>query len=90
MTTKKLVVNSLVLCVGEDLAVVEGDLEFGVLAVEIVLQTVEVTGALPLAHGEVVEQIVAAGLWTGGRHLCLCENPLEARDGQTTHVLDGV
>ena len=34
-----------VLCVGEDLAVGEGDLELGVLGVEIVLQTVEIAAA---------------------------------------------
>jgi len=44
---------------------------------EVVLQAVEVAGALPLAHGQVVEQIVAAGFGTGGRHLGLSENPLE-------------
>ena len=64
------------LCVGKHLSVVEGDLEFGVLAVEIVLQTVEVAAALPLAHRQIVEQTVAAGLRCCGRHLRLGENPL--------------
>ena len=76
--------------VGKEFAVVEGDLQLGVLAMEVVLQAVEVAGALPLAHGQVVEQIVAAGFGTGGRHLGLSENPLEALDGQASHVLYGV
>ena len=81
---------SLLSCVGEDLAVAEGHLELSVLAVEIVLQTAEVAAALPMAHGQVVEQAVAAGLGRGGRDLGLGEDPLQALDGQLTHVLDGV
>ena len=56
----------MLLCICEDFAVVEGNLEFGVLRVEIVLQTIEVAGTFPLAHREVVEQIVAAGLGMAG------------------------
>ena len=78
------------LCVGEDLAVGEGDLELGVLGVEIVLQTVEVAAALPMTHGKVVEQVVAAGLGLGGRDVVLSEYPLEALDGELAHVMDGV
>ena len=55
--------------IGEDLAVVEGDMQLGVLAVKIVLQSVEIACALPLAHGQVVEEIVAAGLGPSRRHL---------------------
>ena len=40
--------------VGKHAAVVEGDAELGVLAVEFVLQTVEIATALPMAHGQVV------------------------------------
>lgn len=79
-----------ILCVGEEFAVGEGDLEFGVLRVEIVLEAIEVAGALPFAHGEVVEQIVATGLGAGGWHFILSENPLQALDGELAHVLDGV
>ena len=57
---------------------------------EIVLQAVEVAGALPLAHGEVVQQVVAAGLRLRGGNLVLGEDPLEALDGQAAHVVDGV
>ena len=34
-----------------------------VFAMEIVLQTVEIAGTLPLTHGQVVKQIVATSLW---------------------------
>ena len=76
--------------IGEDAAVVEGDLELGVLRVEVVLQAVEVAAALPLAHRQVVEQVVAAGFGTRGGHLVLRENPLQTADGELPHVLDGV
>ena len=78
------------LCVGKHLAVLEDNLQFGVLAVEVVLQTVEIAGALPFAHGQVVQQVVAAGLGTRGGHLGLLENPLEAIDGEPAHVLNGI
>jgi len=55
-----------------------------------VLQAVQVTSALPFAHGEVVEQVVATGLGCGGGNLCLREYPLEALDGELAHVLNGV
>jgi len=74
----------------EDFAVGEGDLELGVLVVEVGLETVEVAGALPLAHGKVVEEVVAAGLGTGGRDLVLPEYPLQTLDGEATHVMDAV
>ena len=78
------------LCVGKGLAIGKGDLQLGVAAVEIVLQAVEVACALPLAHGQVVEQAVAAGLGLGGGNAVLGEYPLEALDGEAAHVLDGV
>ena len=65
-------------------------MEFGVLAVEVVLQALEVAGTFPVAHGQVVEEVVAAGFRAGGRYLLLSENPLEAFDGQLAHVLHGV
>ena len=65
-------------------------MQLGVLAVEMVLQTVDVADTLPLAHGQVVKQIVAAGLGLGGRHAVLCENPFKAFDGEAAHVFDGV
>ena len=80
----------LLLGISEYLAVVERDLQFGIFAVEIILESVKVARTLPFAHGQVVEQIVAAALWFCGRHFCLLENPLEARDGETAHDLDGV
>ena len=76
--------------IGKYLAVVEGNLEFGVLAVEIVLQAVEVAAAFPLAHGQVVKQAVAAGFGCGSGHFGLSENPLEALDGEAAHVFDGI
>ena len=78
------------LCVGKDFSVAECDLKLGVLAVEIVLQAVEIACAFPFAHGQVVQQIVAASVGSGGWHFCLRENPLEALDGQAAHVLWGV
>ena len=57
---------------------------------EIVLQSVEVATALPLAHGQVVQQAVAAGLRRGGRNLVLCQYPLQTLDGQPTDVLHTV
>ena len=65
-------------------------MEFGVLAVEVVLQTVEIASTFPFTHGEVVEQVVATGLWLGGWHLGLGENPLKALDGELAHIVDGV
>ena len=65
-------------------------MQLGVLAVEVVLQAVEITGTFPFAHGEVVEQVVAAGLGLGGGDFGLGEYPLETLDGQAAHVLDGV
>ena len=54
------------------------------------LQTVQIAGALPLAHGQVVEQIVATGLRARGWHLGLREDPLQALDGEALHIHDGV
>ena len=79
-----------ILRIGEALTVGEGDLEFGVLAMEIVLQAIKIAGTLPFTHGEVVEQIVATGLGAGGWHFILGENPLQALDGELAHILDGV
>ena len=78
------------LCIGKRPAVFKGDFQFGVLAVELMLQSVEVAPALPLAHGQVMEKVVAAGLRLRGGHAFLCENPLKALDGESTHILDGV
>ena len=64
------------LCVSEDAAVVEGNLQLDVLTMEVVLQAVEIAGTLPLAHWQVVAQAVAAGLRLRGRQLRLRENPL--------------
>ena len=47
------------LCVGKNFAVIKSYAEFCVLAVEIVLQTIQIALAFPLAHRQVVEQIVA-------------------------------
>ena len=74
------------LCVGKVFAVGERYVQLGVLAVEVVLEALEVSGALPLAHWQVVEQVVAAGLGLGGRHLGLCQYPLQALDGEPAHV----
>ena len=46
--------------------------------------------ALPQAHGQVVQQIVATGLRTRGGYLCLRENPFQTLDGQATHILHGI
>ncbi len=81
---------SSLLGVGEGFAVGEGDVKLGVLAVEGVLQAIEVAGTFPLAHGEVVEEVVATGLGTCGGNFRLGEDPLETGDGQLTHVLYGV
>ncbi len=78
------------LCVSEDAAVVEGDLQLDVLAMEVVLQAIEIAGTFPLAHWQVVEQVVAAGLWFCGGYFVLREYPLETLDGQASHVLNGV
>ena len=78
------------LCVRKNLPVVEGDLNLCVFAVEVMLQPVKIASAFPLAHWEVVKQIVAAGFWLCGRHLRLGENPLEALDGETAHILNGI
>ena len=53
-------------------------MELGVLAVEGVLQAIEVAGTFPLAHGEVVQQVVAAGLGCGCGDLGLGEYPTQA------------
>ena len=65
-------------------------LEFGVLAMEIVLQAIQIATAFPMTHGQVVEQIVATGLWACGRYLALRENPLEALNGEAAHILYGI
>ena len=54
------------------------------------LQTIEITGTFPLAHGEVVEQVVATGLGLCGRYFVLGEYPLQTFDGELAHVLNGV
>ena len=43
-----------------------------------------------MAHREVVEQAVSAGLRRGGRHFRLRQNPFQTRDGQPAHILDAV
>ena len=65
-------------------------MELGVFRMEVVLETVEVASSFPFAHGQVVEQVVAAGLWRGGWHFLLLEHPPEALDGQAAHVFYGV
>ena len=57
--------------VGEDLAVFERDLQLGVFAVEVVLEPVQVAGGFPLAHGQVVQQVIAAGLGARRGHFVL-------------------
>ena len=76
--------------IGEDFTIVEGNLKFGVLAMEIVLQAVEIAGTFPLTHREVVEQVIATSLRTRGGYFRLREDPLETFDGQSPHVLHGV
>ena len=78
------------LCVGKDTAVVEGDLQQGVFAVEIVLQAVEVSATFPMTHRQIVEQVVATSLGGGGGHFVLDEDPFQALDGQLAHVLDTI
>ena len=73
--------------VGEDHSIVEGDVQLGVLAMEIILQSVEISAAFPLAHGQVVKEIVATSLGLSGRHLALGNNPLEAFYCEATHVV---
>ena len=75
------------LCVGEGLAVVQDDLKFGIFAVEVVAEAVQVAGALPFAHRQVMQQVVAAGLRGRGRDFVLREDPFQAFDGQPAHVL---
>ena len=43
-----------------------------------------------MAHRKVMEQVVTARLGSCCRHFLLRENPLQALDGQLTHILDGV
>ena len=43
-----------------------------------------------MAHGMVMEQVVATGLWCRCGHLCLCEYPLQALNGKLAHILNGV
>ena len=76
--------------VGKAFTVGQGDFEFGVLAVEVVLQAVQVAPTFPLAHGQVVEQIVAAGFGARGRHFALGEYPFETFDGELAHIFNGV
>jgi len=47
--------NVVLLCVGKDASVFQFDFQFGVFAVEIVSQAIEITATLPYAHGQVVE-----------------------------------
>ena len=79
-----------VLGIGKDFSIVESDLEFCVFAMEVVRQALQIAAALPLAHGEVVEQVVSAGFRSGGWHLRLGENPLQALDGECAYGLNGV
>ena len=65
-------------------------MELGVFRVKIVLQTIEVAGTFPFTHGQIVEQVVAAGLGFGGGDVVLSEYPLEALDGELSHVLNGI
>ena len=78
------------LCVGKYLSVVQGYLKLGILAVEIILQSVQVPGTLPLAHRKVVKQIVAAGLRARSRNLGLGQDPLQTLNCKAAHVLNGV
>ena len=76
--------------ISKDFAIPEGNLQLGVLGMEVVLEAVEVAGALPFTHGEVVEEVVATGLGCRSGNLVLGEDPLQALDGESTHVLHRV
>ena len=78
------------LCICKHLTVSQGHLQLSVFAVEFVTQARKVPAAFPMAHGQVVEQIVATSLWRGGGDFSLCEYPFKALDGERAHVLDGV
>ena len=43
------------LCVSKHLAVIERDLQLGVLAMKVMLEAVEIAGTLPFAHWQVVK-----------------------------------
>lgn len=78
------------LCICKYASIVERNLEFCIFRMEIILQSIYVTTALPVAHGKVVEQVVATGFWCCCGHLCLCEYPLQALNGKLAHILNGV
>jgi hypothetical protein len=61
-----------------------------VLTVEVVLQTVQVTAALPMAHRKVVKQVVATGFRSRAWDFCLREYPLQTLYGELAHVKDRV
>ena len=75
--------------VGKTATVAERDLQFCVFRMEIVFQAMQVSATFPMAHREVVEQVVSAGLGRGGRHFRLCQNPFQTFDGQPSHIIDG-
>lgn len=76
--------------ISKDATVVECDLQLGVFAMEIVLQTVEIAPTFPMTHRKVVKQTVATSLWRGGRHFGLGEYPTKALNGEASHVLNGI
>ena len=47
-------------------------------------------GTFPLAHRQVVEQVVSTSLRSSGRHLSLCENPLQTIHREPAHILYGI
>ena len=57
---------------------------------EIVLQAIQIATTFPNTHGQVVKQVVAASLWTCGRHFGLGDDPLQTFDGELAHVLNGI
>ena len=78
------------LCIGKCFPVVKGNLQLGVLAVEIMFKTVQIASALPFAHWHVVKQVVATRLRGCGGHLGLCKDPPQTSDGEATHVFYGI
>ena len=76
--------------ISELFPVVEYDLQFCVLVVELRFESVEIALAVPLAHRQIVEEVVSAGLRCCCRHFVLLEYPIETFDGQLSHVVYGV
>lgn len=52
---------------------------------EIVMEAVGVSACFPFCHWEVMEEIVAAGIWCGAWYFVLCLYPFECFDGESAH-----